>query len=413
MTEYTVNPQAYQEFMSARERTAYWVNNYHPTDVYSPSTAPIPLDDIDFVPPSPAMSTHSLPPKMVLRYNDGRRDIPIPHPQGRSSSRRSPTSSHGSHHSRPSPLGAAPSSHRDTPPPTPEEIRVLPSRSSNSNSPSSTRPGHHRSKSVPRRDPVEDVPFIAPPVPRSHPPQPHAAQQHYPPWVPSRPGHHGRAPPPIVYAPGRHHGAKYEPPLVFQHQPQIGPDGVVYSHSAPPVMQGAPSRYPPQHGAYRPDAPADNERNGRPMDRDWQHRQARGRPTMNRKGSSESLGSQESGSTYYVLPSAGQKVHVIVSVVISSHSPSYADYLHLYLYQSPSPERSVETASSTTKAGSSPNSQASGGSFKKPFLGRFFARFASPAPTKAAPPQPHEGRKLHRRHSVGASGRPKLVEQRA
>lgn len=322
MTEYTVSPQAYHEFMSARDRTAYWVSNYHPEELYSPSTGPVPLDDVEFVPPSPAMSTHSLPPKMLLRYNDGRGDIPIPRPHGHSSSRRSPTSSHGSRHSRPSPLGATPSSHRDTPPPTPEEIRVLPSRSSNSNSPGSTRPSHHRSKSVPRRDPaLQDVPFIAPPVPRSHTPgpQPHA-QQPYPPWVSSRPGHQSRAPP-IVYAPGRHHGPNYEPPLVLHHQPQMGPNGMMYSHSAPPVMGGGPSHYPPKHGAYHPDPQTDDERAGRTMDHEWRHRQSRGRQTVNRKGSSGSLGSQTSGSTYYVLPSAGQKVHVIVSRVSPSYFP--------------------------------------------------------------------------------------------
>ncbi|KAF6763804.1 hypothetical protein DFP72DRAFT_483659 [Ephemerocybe angulata] len=407
MTEYTISPQAYREFMSARERTAYWVQQYHPEEVYSPSTGPTDLDG--FVPPSPAMSTASLPPKMVLRYNDGRGDIPIPRPAGGAPGARSNPkyrqqsyNSHhpnrsGSHHAS-SPLAGVPSPHGDRefmPPPTPEQIHILPSRSSNPSSnsptsPSSQRPSHNRSKSVPRRDPELDVPFIAPPVPRSHPPQ-HNGQAPYSPWISGRHGSNSKQPPSIVYAPGRHHGPNYDPPLLLHHQPQMGPNGMMYSHSAPPVLGGGPQQYPGGHHGYSP-THAEEERMGRSADREFPRRPMRGRQQpMKRNGSSESLGSQESGSTYYVLPSAGQKVHVIAA----------------------SPERSIETASSSTKGPSSPYSQASSG-HKKPFFGRLLARFASPAPSKdRASDRAPDGRRLHRRHSFGASGRPKLVEQRA
>lgn len=398
MTEHTISSQAYREFMSARERTAHWVQHYDPQDVYSPTMAPTDLDG--FVPPSPAMSTHSLPPKMVLRYNDGRGDIAIPRASGGVPSSRSNHNhrSQGYHHSSrsashtSSPLGMhSPRGNPDfVPPPTPEDIRVLPSRSSNPSSQgpnsatSSQRPSHNRSKSVPRHQVDQEVPFIAPPVPRSHTPQPNAHAS-YSPWVPGS-RHGSKQPPPIVYAPGRHHGSNYEPPLLLHHQPQMGPNGMIYSHSAPPIMTGGPSHYPPRHHEGYPD----DDRAGRSMDRD-PRRMMRGRqpPPLNRKGSSDTLGSQESGSTYYVLPSAGQKVHVITA----------------------SPERSVDTASSTTKSGTSPYSQTSSGP-KKPFFGRLLAKFSHSGPTKIPTPPDSDRRKLHRRHSVGASGRPKGMEQR-
>jgi hypothetical protein len=91
----------------------------------------------------------------------------------------------------------------------------------------------------------------------------------------------------------------------------MGPNGMIYSHSAPPVLGGGPSHYPP-HGAYPAVAHTDDDRIGREYRRPVRGRQPQ---PLRRNGSSESLGSQESGSTYYVLPSAGQKVHVIVSLI--------------------------------------------------------------------------------------------------
>ena len=93
MTEYTTSPHAFREFMSARERTQRWIQSVSPSDaeLYSPSVPPSVLEGlIPSSPPSEADSTNSTPPRMVLRYNDGRPDVPIPHPNGvgRSGSKR-------------------------------------------------------------------------------------------------------------------------------------------------------------------------------------------------------------------------------------------------------------------------------------------------------------------------------------
>lgn len=85
MTEYTTSSQAFREFMSARERTAYWIQSVSPNEaeLYSPSIPPSVLEGlVPSSPPSEADSSNSTPPRMVLRYNDGRPDIPIPRPNG-------------------------------------------------------------------------------------------------------------------------------------------------------------------------------------------------------------------------------------------------------------------------------------------------------------------------------------------
>jgi len=114
--------------------------------------------------------------------------------------------------------------------------------------------------------------------------------------------------------------------------------------------------------------------------------------------SSSSLSSEQSGGTYYVLPNEGQKVHVIVS-----HNISGLSYGFLTFRQSPSPERSVETATSTTRSHTTPLSA----TFKKPFLQRLFsfARFSSVVSSRAS--STGRGRRLQRRHSTGGSVRPR------
>lgn len=85
MTEYTSSSEAVREYMSARERTALWVQT-HTQDganamFLSPSSPPSVISDPDAPSYGPSdsdrESTHSLPPRMVLRYNDGRPDVPI------------------------------------------------------------------------------------------------------------------------------------------------------------------------------------------------------------------------------------------------------------------------------------------------------------------------------------------------
>lgn len=97
MTEYTTSSEAIREYLTARERTALWVQRHFQhgvEDVLSPSIPPSQLDDSDapsYGPSESEESSHSLPPRMVLRWNDGRPDIPIApdvqHSRSRSHSR--------------------------------------------------------------------------------------------------------------------------------------------------------------------------------------------------------------------------------------------------------------------------------------------------------------------------------------
>ena len=205
MTEYTSSPEAVREYMSSRERTAYWVRNHSPTreDFYSPSALPAELPPTPTSPPSEVESTHSIPPKMVLKYKDGRPDIPISHGyyEVSSNSTRSSSKRHGQQHQHPPStnghirsrshsaghglsedrdrLGRSSSrrtahTHRPLTPLTPEEIRVWPSET--------VQPP--RSKSLPRDQHFHD----------DEPPQPlpsstgHAVplQTMFPPPTPSR-----------------------------------------------------------------------------------------------------------------------------------------------------------------------------------------------------------------------------------
>ncbi|EAU88696.2 hypothetical protein CC1G_01069 [Coprinopsis cinerea okayama7 len=374
MTEYAIPPHRLPEFMSARERTAHWVNNYSPEAVYSPSYPPTPIEGMN-VPPSPAVSTHSLPPQMVLRYNDGRGDVPIPHPASDYHSRSDRR--HRVHHSSSNSSSPLSPRSRDTPPPpTPEEIRVLPSRPiNNSSSTSSSRQSHTHGKSIPRPQttpPREEIPTGAHSRPRL--PTLATGTQAYSPWVhPGPQAHHSRHVSASTYPAGQQ---RYPDPSAFHHPPRVGPDGMIYSHSAPPVVGVG---YAPQHPGMYPQPYHGEERIGRGRERHMSTGYGRGRRPVNPVHSSGSAESDGSENTYYM---DGQKVHVL------AHSP----------------ERSVDTASSTTKV-ASPYSQ---GSAKKPFFSRIFGlggqKPSSPSSAKGATMP--SGRKLQRRHSVGESQRP-------
>jgi hypothetical protein len=373
MAEYTTSPGAYEEYMSARERTNRWVQ-VHSSDsdgFYSPSIPPTTLDG--FVPPSPpsdAGSSHSLPPKMVLKYKDGRPDIPIHGHGSRGTSHRRTQREHGhpstqrshtvtsvqnsyssngthssSHQNYPSDAGMPSLSHSRHPDPlgadtsTPEEIRVLPSNAQVGTnrlphpapSPSlHQNPHHYHSRFVPRPtiDPLATTGMIDPMPPQStpiaYPPPP----SHHFPTQPSSGSWHGghssgsstkhshghsshhKVPPAIVYAPSHHNrAAHYAPPPIFYHQPQRGPNGIIYSHSAPVPMQGGAYPAPGIAHDFR-----ERERRDRTMSLDHPHLVH----TVQRSDDGEESdgGSIGSGSTYYVIPSPGQKVHVIVCLYI-------------------------------------------------------------------------------------------------
>jgi hypothetical protein len=443
MTEYTVSPDAVQEYMSSRERTAYWVTSHSPTKAqfYSPSAPPSELSS-PISPPSEIESTHSVPPKMFLKYDDGRPDVPISHwhhdgERGKKRSGDSNARLQSQAHSRSrsishGPLTAAPTPetikmgrhgsrhHREqrelhpAPPLSPEEIRVLPSPSQSADMARSHESSHHsRTKSL-TRDTRQDGTFSPPPlqVPYRGPLPPSSvrgpsyrsqstppvqvafpqSQQPLPWHVNPERAPYGsqlsqkpsmRTPPAIVYAPANHSKTNYTPPAIYSHPHTRGAPGVIYSHSAPvPQSHYAHTGvipYPPPHGLA-----SVNEERRRPRSR------SRSRRSRERSGSDAA--SHESGSTYYVLPTAGQKVHIIA------------------------PTKSISTATSTTKAPASPRTPNS----KKPFFMRFFnftERFSqsnAESSKESAKPVPG-GRRLQRRHSTGASSRrppPPAHEQR-
>ncbi|KAJ7137855.1 hypothetical protein C8R44DRAFT_728055 [Mycena epipterygia] len=416
MTEYTTSSQAIRDYISSKERTKHWVRSRiePPDQCYSPSAAPSIFYDTDAIPtapPSEAGSTHSLPPKMVLRYPDGRPDEPIPYQDAhyspkRGGSKMGPRESVRSQ-TMPMPNRARSGSHGA--PRVPEEIRILPSPV---DAPRSAASSHARSKSLPRnaysqiQDPVPDLPLPHPynnhhpggaglpgplPLPRPGPlvtfsqPQPHPQprQNH----APNSAASYGRHPPPIVYAPSHRSRTHYAPPAMFTHPPKMGPNGMIYSHSAPVPSQHRakyPTPYPSAIASSAHMSSVNEERRSGSRTPNRRDRSRSGTARQLSPASSSSSLSDGSGSTYYVMPTGRQKVHVI-------HTPDAT--------------ASVFTASSSTQ---SPTSPRSGSSLKKPFFQRLlgFAEkrlFSSSGDSSRG--SSRGGRRLHRRHSTGGSGR--------
>jgi hypothetical protein len=359
MTEYTSSREAIREYMSSRDRTALWVRTHSPTraDFYSPSLLPSELPPTPTSPPSEVESSFSVPPKMVLKYKDGRPDIPISHwhyheddrSKG-SGGRRHAHAGDSRHeqypsHARSRSQGASIVSERDRmgrsgsrraerpydgpgrplTPLTPEEIRVWPSDSDDF-----PRPLQPRSKSLPRDSHFREeappplptsghtVPLqtMFPPLPRhahAQPPPPHhspsprivhpqprpVAWHSIPQAPPPRPS---RTPPAIVYAPSHHSKTHYSPPPIIPAHTHHGAGGMKYSHSAP-------VRYPNVGPAPFPLVRGPTPRSSMDESRGTEHSPERSETE-----------SDDSGSTYYVLPTPGQKVHIIVSVVHFSAS---------------------------------------------------------------------------------------------
>ncbi|KDQ52263.1 hypothetical protein JAAARDRAFT_40383 [Jaapia argillacea MUCL 33604] len=164
MTEYDYSPEAVESYMSTRERVAGWIQRHSPRQISSfvppsspPSRAPSEsppisaFDDYDdeF---NPENARISMPPKMLLRYTDGRPDLPL-EKYGESRRKR----------------GAAPVHH-----PKPTSGRV--------------RSRHKRSResleyiTIPSSHPMDDKPRSAiPSPPRSRPPtrQPTPVRSHH------------------------------------------------------------------------------------------------------------------------------------------------------------------------------------------------------------------------------------------
>ncbi|KAJ7154253.1 hypothetical protein C8R46DRAFT_135191 [Mycena filopes] len=418
MTEYTTSSQALREYRSSKERTKHWVQSRvePPDQCYSPSAAPSIFPDPDFVPSSPASdagSTHSVPPKMVLRYSDGRPDEPI-YQDGSQSLKRGGSKLRPRESLRSQTL---PQSHRSRSgshgaPRVPEEIRILPSQPP-VDAPRSVAPSHARSKSLPRntysqiQDPMPEVPLPHPshhsislgragplPPPPRHGPLVSFSQPPLPqPWH-NAPGSHGRrhAPPAIVYAPSHSHRPHYAPPAIYTHPPKMGPNGMIYSHSAPVPSAHYPPKYPTPYpsvvasSAHMSSVNEERRSGARTPNRRDRSRSRTGRQLSPASSTSSLTGSNGSGSTYYVMPTGRQKVHVI-----HTHDPT----------------ASLHTASSSTQ---SPTSPRSGSSLKKPpffqrLLGFAEKRLFSSSGDSASRGSSRSGsRRLQRRHSTGTGG---------
>ncbi|KAJ7706945.1 hypothetical protein B0H17DRAFT_1325704 [Mycena rosella] len=388
MTEYTTSSQAIRDYLSSKERTKHWVRTRiePPDQCYSPSVAPSILYDPDAIPTSPPSevgSTHSVPPKMVLRYSDGRPDEPIPlqdahHPLKRGSSKMKPHESLRSQ-TLPTPHRSRAGSHGA--PRVPEEIRILPSHA-----PPSAAHSHARSKSLPRntysqiQDPIPQMPPLHPsqhggvglpgplPLPRPGPLVTFSQPPPQQPW-----NGHGRHPPPIVYAPSHRTRPHYAPPAMYSHPPKIGPNGVIYSHSAPVPSAQYPPKYPtPYPSAIASSSIHEEQRSGSRTPSRRTRDRSRSRQLSPASSTSSLTGSDGSGSTYYVLPTGRQKVHVI-------HTPD---------------------ASANSSASRSPTSPRG---VKKPFLQRLLG-FAEKRFFVGSDSSSRGGRRLHRRHSTGGSG---------
>src|SRR5712671_1110271 len=194
MTEYTTDPDAIAHYLAARTRTANWVDSLSGRTLVAPSAAPSLVSDTDdglSSQDSDAESSHSLPPRMILRYPDGRPDVAV------SGNTRWPSQTHKlsgtspTHHSRPQPghghhpsnpnIHSRPASNAVplyvTPPPPmiathPETIHVRPSptspgtqQSSNTYFTDPTNSSRSKSKRSSRPQPAPPQMIYAPPPP--------------------------------------------------------------------------------------------------------------------------------------------------------------------------------------------------------------------------------------------------------
>ncbi|TRM59204.1 hypothetical protein BD626DRAFT_572794 [Schizophyllum amplum] len=402
MTEYDPSPEAIEEYHNSRSRTAAWLHRLEVESLRAPSECPTRIDDalLPSCPPSDAGSSRSVPPKMLLRYNDGRPDQPIPQsshtPMKRHSRRhhervdsmeRSRTLPYTpSHHSRPSLPDAfiAASKGKEH---SPSRSRHRRRSDKSAKEKEGSRTPHEgesmlslvkqsRSKSLPQEKELRAatrssghagstssrtiLPPPTPPMPiPSSRPLSHGHRSVVPstplsivssPWHPSsvrvvsstrhqRPPH---SPPAIVYAPGHHSQAHYSPPAIYTQPPTISPHGTIVSHFPPEY--GMPASYPPvsarssEQGRRSKDS---RKREGNAQKRTKHQRSSSvplnggkpRRPPHSPSHSSETA-SEHSGSTYYVIPNAGQKVHVI----------------------NPDASTTIYTATSTTRSPTSPRS---------------------------------------------------------
>lgn len=333
MAEYTVPSQRFHDFKRSKFRTAEWVSTVSESEFYSPSAPRSEISDDDGLSEvSDVESSHSTPPRLMLRYGDGRPDVPIPHvhdisPNKDSVSRSQTFPQDRYHRSGPSVHNQSRSrGHEMAISSVPEEILIYPSEG--------TRNGslHTRSKSLPRNayhnQDSDGVPSLSLP-----PPQIVSEPLYSPGFIPQQPdpphsGHHisfshtqpahwrgrtGSSPhhhqPPVIYTNHSRH-AHYQQPPIYSHPHKIGPNGMIYSHSAPvPNTHYPPMGATPYPSAIAPSAQSTGDHRGRTRSR------TRGSDRHNESTASISSRSGESGSTYYVVPTGRQKSHALVSLL--------------------------------------------------------------------------------------------------
>lgn len=345
--QYTTDPNAIHQYMSSRNRTARWVNSHYAseTDFDSPSIPPLELAGmIPSSPSSEASSCDSLPPMMVLRYKDGRPDIPIPKLDQYGQVVRHPSRKckRGGHESR-----HACNDEEFSPTHPPEEIRILPFNGSG------VAPSHHtRSRSLPRgfdssetsettlssAEPAAQSGYILPPstshLSRNAPP----SHSNFATWYdnpPSKAPNGPRAPPShmpssaISYSPEVPLATpQYAPPPPggYYYPHNMGPGGVVYSHSTPvassyhhpsaPATAAGPTYVHPAI-SHKHRSRFDSEHT--PRSKSATGFRAGDHPLLPGRVSYDSgPGAGAASGAYYVLQTTpaggGQRVHPIVSV---------------------------------------------------------------------------------------------------
>ncbi|THH07895.1 hypothetical protein EW146_g9174 [Bondarzewia mesenterica] len=428
MTEYTSSPEAIAQYRSSRQRTAHWVTTHTPsttvfTDPFRSPSLVFDSDDGMSSPASDAESTHSLPPRMLLRYHDGR-DVPIypddpdttftgdkvmdrkpialevpphppPPPQARprsathppSNAHSSPPAHYITTHPPPSALYIPPPQpimlHPSQLSQEPEHIHIRPSPTSPASAshipssaiPNPNRSSHPRSKSSKHSHshahsqqsqqssqsshtayshpslrmiyappgPTHSHP-PPPPHPNSNPilsPSPVYAFPTYPPPDPSkleslrshrsskhRPSSASAASPPaIIYAPSKHASAyAYNPPLIqrslsqhpsHSHSSHPPAPTLAVSSSDPTPLPSQPPSHPYPHQAFK--APIRSHSRGRL----YEHFSRTPSPM-----DGDDVESEASGSTYYVLPSPGQKVTVVPPIAPAYTTTRHRHHLH-------------------------------------------------------------------------------------
>ena len=264
MTEYTTDPEAIAHYLNARARTAHWVDSLSGKTLAAPSFPPSLVDDTDdglSSQDSDAESSHSLPPRMVLRYPDGRPDVPVTTDTRWPSKGQKPTTptpfhtrpragsgSHGYPPSNPNIHSRAPSNgvplYVSPPPPVvakhPETIHVRPSPTSpiSQQGPIPPDPHHSTSPSTPARQrSMRSTPSSRPP-PMSlqmiyTPPAP-APQSRSAPVSPTRESFQAAQQPPPLPQPSASH-------------PPIAAPSPVYGFPSPTSAHEHPPSGPPTH----------------------------------------------------------------------------------------------------------------------------------------------------------------------